>query len=72
MPHGPEKFVVEASFPLERLDVFLRARLPDFSRAAIQRLLADGHIRVNGQTVKPARTVRAPAKPSPSSARRRA
>jgi 23S rRNA pseudouridine1911/1915/1917 synthase len=59
MPDGPEKFVVEASFPLERLDVFLRARLPDFSRAAIQRLLADGHIRVNGQTVKPTHRPRA-------------
>jgi 23S rRNA pseudouridine1911/1915/1917 synthase len=41
------------------LDVFLRKKLPDISRAAIQRLLAGGHIRVDGRIVKPAQAARA-------------
>ncbi len=36
----------------DRLDRALQARLPDLSRAAVQRLIEDGHARVNG---KPAR-----------------
>jgi 23S rRNA pseudouridine1911/1915/1917 synthase len=35
------------------LDVFLRRKLPDLSRGAIQRLLAEGNIRVDGKIVKP-------------------
>lgn len=37
----------------KRLDLFLTQREPDLSRSAIQRLIADGHITVNGQAVKP-------------------
>ncbi|MGA2747507.1 MAG: RluA family pseudouridine synthase [Verrucomicrobiota bacterium] len=57
-PH-PDFLVIDQSLPLERLDVFLRKKLPHLSRAAIQRLLADGHIRVEGNTVKPAHHPRA-------------
>jgi 23S rRNA pseudouridine1911/1915/1917 synthase len=45
--------LVEQTLPQERLDTFLRARLPMLSRGAIQRLIAGGDIRVNGETVKP-------------------
>lgn len=34
----------------ERLDVFLARSLPDFSRAHAQRLITDGHVRVNDGT----------------------
>jgi 23S rRNA pseudouridine1911/1915/1917 synthase len=44
---------VEVSRPLERLDLFLRERFPAVSRGAIQRLIEEGHIRVNGRVVKP-------------------
>jgi len=45
--------------PRQRLDVYLRRKLPSFSRGAIQRLLSQGHIRVNGQIVKPTHHPRA-------------
>ena len=48
-----ETFVIEHSLPSERLDTFLRTRFPAVSRGAIQRLIEEGHIRVNGQPVKP-------------------
>jgi 23S rRNA pseudouridine1911/1915/1917 synthase len=40
--------------PGRRLDVFLREKLPEVSRGSIQRLLAEGCIRVDGKIVKPA------------------
>ncbi len=54
-----ENFIVEQSLPSERLDVFLRARFPAVSRGAMQRLIEQGHIRVNGKTVKPTHSPRA-------------
>ena len=48
-----ETFVIEQSLPQERLDTFLRGRFPAVSRGAIQRLIDEGHIRVNGHQVKP-------------------
>jgi len=48
-----ETFVIEHSLPLERFDIFLHHRFPGVSRGAIQRLIEEGHIRVNGQKVKP-------------------
>jgi len=44
---------VERSLPNERLDSFLRTQFPAVSRGAIQRLIEQGHITVNGQRVKP-------------------
>jgi 23S rRNA pseudouridine1911/1915/1917 synthase len=49
----PTTLKVEQSLPQERLDVFLRGQLPEVSRGTIQRLLAEGRIRVDGQIVKP-------------------
>lgn len=47
-----ESFSIEQSLPGERLDVFLREKFPTVSRGAMQRLIEQGHIRVNGRTVK--------------------
>ena len=54
-----ETFVIEHSLPSERLDTFLRGRFPVVSRGAIQRLIEEGHILVNGQQVKPTHAPRA-------------
>src|SRR5882724_8985295 len=54
-----EVFTVEVSRPLERLDTYLRGRFPAASRGAIQRLIEEGHIRVNGLKVKPTHHPRA-------------
>lgn len=50
---------IERSLPGERLDAWLRLKVPGLSRGAIQRLIEQGHIRVNGHTVKPTHTPRA-------------
>ena len=54
-----ESFVVEKSRPGERLDVFLRTQFPAVSRGTLQRLIEQGHIRVNQRAVKPTHTPRA-------------
>jgi 23S rRNA pseudouridine1911/1915/1917 synthase len=50
---------VERSLPNERLDSFLRTEFPAVSRGAIQRLIEQGHITVNGRRVKPTHAPRA-------------
>ncbi len=55
----PAIFTVGQSLPLERLDRFLREKFPAVSRGAIQRLLAEGRIQVNGRAVKPTHHPRA-------------
>lgn len=52
-------FVIEETPPNGRLDAFLRLRFPTLSRGAIQRLIQQGDIRVNGQPVKPTHHPRA-------------
>ena len=54
-----DNFTVEQSLPGGRLDVFLREKFPAASRGALQRLIEQGHIRVNGKTVKPTHSPRA-------------
>jgi 23S rRNA pseudouridine1911/1915/1917 synthase len=54
-----ENFIVEKSLPAGRLDTFLREKFPAASRGALQRLIEEGHIRVNGHTVKPTHRPRA-------------
>lgn len=51
--------IVERSLPHGRLDSFLRAQFPAVSRGAIQRLIEQGHITVNGQRVKSTHAPRA-------------
>ena len=58
-PAQPAEIVVAQSLPLERLDAFLVSEFPEMSRGAIQRLLAGGHIRVNGLPAKPSHHPRA-------------
>lgn len=53
MSERTEVLVIERTLPSERLDTFLRARYPAVSRGALQRLIEEGHIRVNGRIVKP-------------------
>jgi 23S rRNA pseudouridine1911/1915/1917 synthase len=59
MSSRTEHFIVEKSLPDARLDVFLREKFPAASRGALQRLIEQGHIRVNGKTVKPTHPPRA-------------
>jgi 23S rRNA pseudouridine1911/1915/1917 synthase len=59
MPDRTEKFVIEQSLPGGRLDIYLRDRYPAASRGILQRLIEEGHIRVNGQEVKPTHAPRA-------------
>src|SRR5437660_5095019 len=54
-----EFLTIEKTLPSERLDIYLRGKFPAVSRGAIQRLIEQGHIRVNGRTVKPTHTPRA-------------
>jgi 23S rRNA pseudouridine1911/1915/1917 synthase len=54
-----EILIVEKSLPAERLDSYLRRRFPAVSRGAFQRLIGEGHVRVNGCTVKPTHSPRA-------------
>jgi 23S rRNA pseudouridine1911/1915/1917 synthase len=56
---SPDIITVDISLPRERLDVYLRRQRPLLSRGAIQRLLAGGHIRVDGRAVKPTHHPRA-------------
>src|SRR5271170_5371483 len=55
----PTILTVGQSLPQERLDIFLRAKFPAVSRGAIQRLLAEGRIQVNGRAGKPTHHPRA-------------
>jgi 23S rRNA pseudouridine1911/1915/1917 synthase len=54
-----ESFMVEKSLPAERLDAFLRRKFPAVSRVALKRLIEAGHVRLNGQPVKPTHAPRA-------------
>jgi 23S rRNA pseudouridine1911/1915/1917 synthase len=53
MPARTENFIVDKSLPNERLDKFLCEKFPAASRGTLQRLIEEGHIRVNGEIVKP-------------------
>jgi 23S rRNA pseudouridine1911/1915/1917 synthase len=59
MPEHTENFTVEKSLPSGRLDTCLRGKFPTASRGALQRLIEQGHIRVNGRIVKPTHRPRA-------------
>jgi 23S rRNA pseudouridine1911/1915/1917 synthase len=59
MSSRAENFIVEKSLPGGRLDIFLREKFPAASRGAMQRLIEEGHVRVNGKTTKPTHSPRA-------------
>jgi len=54
-----ETFTIYRTLPDERLDKFLSARYPAVSRGAMQRLIGEGHIQVNGRPARPTQTPRA-------------
>ena len=47
-----ETLTLDRSYPNERLDAWLRVKFPAMSRGAIQRLIEEGHITVNGAKTK--------------------
>ena len=47
-----ETLTLDRSYPNERLDAWLRTKFPAMSRGAIQRLIEEGHITVNGAKTK--------------------
>jgi 23S rRNA pseudouridine1911/1915/1917 synthase len=49
---------VEPGAAGERLDRWLRGRLPALSRAKLQALIADGHVRLDGRVPKPSHKLR--------------
>jgi 23S rRNA pseudouridine1911/1915/1917 synthase len=59
MPDRTETFTLDRSYPSERLDTFLRKKFPAASRGAIQRLIEQGYITVNGQRTKRTHSPRA-------------
>jgi len=59
MPLRTDTLIIEHSRPGERLDSYLRRQWPAASRGAIQRLIEQGHITLNGQPTKPTHTPRA-------------
>ena len=52
MSERDEIFQVEETRHSERLDVYLRTRYPVASRGTLQRMIEDGHIRINGEPAK--------------------
>ena len=54
-----EVLIVDRARPTDRLDTWLRTKLPNVSRGAIQRLIDEGCLTVNGRKVKPTHTPRA-------------
>src|SRR6266705_1621303 len=59
MSSRTELLTIERTLPSERLDIYPRSKFPAVSRGAIQRLIDEGHIRVNARTLKPTHTPRA-------------
>jgi 23S rRNA pseudouridine1911/1915/1917 synthase len=59
MSSRTEVLTIEHTLPSERLDTYLRGRFSAVSRGAIQRLIEQGDIRVNGRIVKPTHAPRA-------------
>jgi 23S rRNA pseudouridine1911/1915/1917 synthase len=59
MSSRTETLTIDRTLPSERLDSYLRGKFPAVSRGAIQRLIEEGHILINGRKVKPTHTPRA-------------
>ena len=51
-PRNETILIVETTLPHVRLDTFLRSQFPTISRGALQRLIEQGDIRVDGKPVK--------------------
>src|SRR4051812_9677456 len=53
MSSRTETLIIEKTLLSGRLDTYLRGKFPAASRGAIQRLIEEGHILVNGRKVNP-------------------
>ena len=53
MSSGVFRFVAASEDAGRRLDQFLTARLPDLSRARVQQLIAEGHVRIARGRIRP-------------------
>lgn len=54
----PETFVVKARMQGKRIDAYLAARFPDYSRSVVQKVIDADAVEVNGQKVKASYRVR--------------
>jgi len=59
MAERSETFTIEKSLPAGRLDKFLTTIYPAVSRGTLQRLIEEGHIKINNRAVKPTHPPRA-------------
>lgn len=55
---APVEIVVTGGESSKRIDVFLANRDPSFSRSALQRLIGEGRIQINGQLVRPSQKIK--------------
>lgn len=59
VPNQRAEFVVQKNFAItKRLDQYVASRLPDLSRAEVQRLILEGALTVNGQKAKASHKIR--------------
>ena len=48
------EFTIHKASALQRIDVYVHKRMPDYSRTLVQKLIKEGRITVNGRPTKPA------------------
>jgi 23S rRNA pseudouridine1911/1915/1917 synthase len=58
IPEGRTELIITAGESPKRLDLFLASHEPTLSRSALQRLIEDGRITINGLTVRPSQKIR--------------
>ena len=54
----PVEIIVTGGESSKRIDVFLANRDPTFSRSALQRLITEGRIQINGRPVRPSQKIK--------------
>lgn len=59
MPERIEELIIDRTLLRARLDTWLRSQYPAISRGAIQRLIEQGHITIDGRAIKPTHSPRA-------------
>lgn len=57
-PSTPAEIIITSGESPKRLDIFLAQRAPMLSRSALQRLILEGRIRVNGKAVRPSTKIK--------------
>lgn len=54
----PVEFLITAGESSKRIDLFLANRDPTFSRSALQRLIEEGRIQINGRATRPSQKIK--------------